>query len=92
MEYKPSDFIKPICAEWQSSSIKETVAACVIRDLRNGDQDLHFWRLDIPKSVPARYHARMQSAWREFLIRFAFQYNKSCIGYAERFKLAQKTK
>ena len=91
-EYTPVSFLKHMRDDWCASAGKMKCCGWMIGDMRMGDKDLRFWRVNIPNYIPAKYHARIQSAWREFLIRIAFEHAGGHIGYAERFRLSQKNK
>ena len=95
-EYTPTGFIKEKRDRWRKSPYIGKTCYYIVGDLRNGDKDLSFWRLGVPQYIPAKYHARMQSVWREILIRMAFEYANrrvsTSISYAERFKLSKRIK
>ena len=95
-EYTPSGFIKEKRDRWRKSPYIGKTCDYIIRDMRNGDKNLSFWLLGVPRYIPAKYHARMQSVWREILIHMAFEYANrrasTFISYVERFKLSQKVK
>ena len=91
-EYTPSVWLKHIRDEWRTSSSIRKISNRILLDLREGDKELRCWRLSIPNYIPAKYHNRIQSVWREMVINIAFKNSSKQTGYAERFKLSQKIK
>lgn len=92
-ECTPSQFLKDLRNEWRTSACVGKIGNMIMSDLRMGDANLDFWRIvHIPHHIPVKYHGRINAAWREVLIRIAFENASYRAGMAERFKLAQKIK
>lgn len=89
-EYTPSEYLKK--AKKDASGLMPMAADSYIELLRTDDVNGLTTMLVVPPYIPLKYRARMLQVWSAMVANMIFSQATQKIGYAERFKLAQKIK